>query len=185
MTTACHSFDASLRASHDASDWPGWENLYREIFHPRFKAMIDFREDGPHQRAGVDRVVVTTTADLILIDEKVRGRNDRGEVYKDIFLETLSDSRRLTPGWVIKPLRAHYIAYLIAPLGRCHMLPVVPLQAAWLRYGPMWTDRYGVREAVNEGWITAGVPVPVDELFRAIGGAHHSSFEPFEFGVRR
>jgi hypothetical protein len=179
MTAQMHSFAESLRASHRVSDWPGWEGVYRDLF-PSLKMMIDFREDGPHQRAGVDRMLVLSTAEIVLVDEKYRGPDKDGQPYRDIFLETKSDAEKGSPGWVCKPLRAHYIAYLNAPLGRCFLLPVVQLQSAWWRYGELWLEEYGERETLNKGWTTLGTPVPVGVLFSAMGSALRVSFEPFD-----
>ena len=49
-----HDFGESLRFSHSASDLPIWEEVYRQAF-PSFAAMVDHRQDGEHQRAGIDR----------------------------------------------------------------------------------------------------------------------------------
>src|SRR5690554_2191751 len=125
--------------SHGASDWPGWLELYQQYFQ-NVIGIHDHRQDGDHQRNGIDRSVVLSNAKVIYVDEKVRGRNKiTGKVYDDILLEVLSDKARVVPGWVCKPLQADYIAYLIAPLGVCHLLPVLQLQLAWSRCGREWT----------------------------------------------
>ena len=100
-------------------------------------------------------------------------------MYDDILLEVLSDKARVTPGWVNKPLQADFIAYLIAPLGVCHLLPVLQLQLAWTRNRHRWTERYGSREARNRGWVTVSVPVPVEVLYPAIGGGLRARFDPW------
>ena len=176
-----HDFATSLARSHRAADWPGWHPLYQAFF-PTMIACHDHRQDGDHQRVGIDRSIVLENAKTLWIDEKVRGRNTRtGTVYEDILLEVLSDKARRTPGWVSKPLQADYIAYLIAPMGLCHLLPVLQLQAAWSRHGRRWTEQFGSREAHNRDWITVSVPVPVDELYPAIGGALRARCDPWDF----
>ena len=180
--TAAHDFAASLSASHAASDWPGWEALYRDAF-PTFAAMIDHREDGEHQRAGIDRSIVLRNSKQILVDEKVRRRSAHGRIYDDIFLETVSvrkPGRSDDPGWVEKEIRADYIAYLIAPLGKCYLLPTIQLQSAWALCGPNWRKRFGEREVPNHGYVTVGVPVPVKDLFTAIGDGLRLSCRPWE-----
>lgn len=183
MTAQPHDFAASLRASHAASDWSGWEPLYRSAF-PSFAAMIDHRASGEHQRAGIDRSVVLANSKQILIDEKVRGKNARtGRVYDDVLLEVVSVRKphcEDEPGWVKKAIRADYIAYLIAPLGRCYLLPVIQLQSAWTREGAEWTAKYKTREAPNRGYVTVNVPVPAAVLFQAIGAGLRLNFEPWE-----
>lgn len=175
-----NDFAECLRASHAASDWPGWESLYRQAF-PGFREMVDHRENGEHQAAGIDRSIILANSKQILVDEKVRGRNRlTGKVYDDILLEVLSDRDRRTPGWVAKPLRADFIAYLILPLGKCYLLPVPQLQLAWARHGEQWAREYGTREALNPRWVTVNVPVPVGVLFLAIGACQRLSFDPME-----
>lgn len=175
-----HDFASSLAMSHKAADWSGWEPLYRSYF-PTMLACHDHRQDGHHQRAGIDRSIVLDNAKILYVDEKVRGRNKKtGQVYSDILLEYLSDRERLIPGWVCKPLQADYIAYLIAPLGICHLLPVLQLQLAWTRHGADWRDRYRLCEARNNGWTTVSVPIPIDVLYPAIGGGLRAQFEPWE-----
>jgi hypothetical protein len=175
-----HHFAESLRLSHAAADLPLWEECYRAAF-PDFAAMIDHRQDGPHQRAGVDRSVVLANAKQVLIDEKFRGRNKKTrKVYEDVALEYLSDSRRRTPGWVCKPLLADYIAYAIGPLGRAYLLPVLQLQQAWKGYVLEWLELYGSIEAVNDGWVTLSCPVPAGVLLAAIGECLAVTFTPCE-----
>lgn len=175
-----HNFFDSLAASHAASDLPIWGEVYREAF-PNFAAMVDHRQDGEHQRAGIDRSVILHNSKQILIDEKVRWRNAiTGRVYDDIALEYISDSRRGVPGWVCKPLRADYIAYAIAPLGKCYLLPVIQLQLAWDRCGDYWIANHHRVEAKNNGYTTVSVGVPVADVFREIGGALRVKFQPVE-----
>jgi len=175
-----HDFRESLNMSHRAADWPGWASLYKRFF-PTMIGFHDHRQDGDHQRAGIDRSVVLEHAKTIWIDEKVRGRNRKtGLVYDDILLELFSDVDRQSLGWVVKPLQCDYIAYLIAPLGRCYLLPVLQLQLAWSRHGQRWQKDYGHRHAQNPGWTTVSVPVPVMVLMPAIGGALRGTFDPWE-----
>lgn len=169
-----HDFQESLSASHRASDLPIWEEVYRSAF-PSFCAMVDHREDGEHQRAGIDRSVVLQNSKQILIDEKIRWKP-----YDDIALEYLSNDRTGAPGWVCKPLRADYIAYAIAPLGRCYLLPVVQLQIAWSRKGEMWKATCPHIKAKNYNYTTHSVGVKPSELFPAIGSAFRVTFTPLE-----
>ncbi len=167
-----HDFQESLLASHRASDLPIWEQVYRAAF-PTFCAMVDHRQDGEHQRAGIDRSVVLQNSKQYLVDEKIRWKP-----YDDIALEYLSNDRTGALGWVCKPLRADYIAYAIAPLGRCYLLPVVQLQIAWERKGEFWKNTCPKIAARNNGYTTFSVGVKPSELFPAIGGAFRVSFDP-------
>lgn len=166
-----HDFAESLAASHAASDLPIWEQIYRRAF-PTFCAMVDHRDDGEHQRAGIDRSVILANSKQLLIDEKVRNKD-----YGDILLEYVSNDRFNSPGWVCKPLRADYIAYAIVPAGRCYLLPVIQLQIAWARHGDLWKHEFLNVPAHNNGYTTHSVAVPPERLFPAIGGALRVSFD--------
>jgi hypothetical protein len=48
---------------------------------------------------------------------------------------------------------------------------VPPLQRAWRQNGREWTGNYGQRRALNPGYVTAGVPVPIEALLPAISQA--------------
>lgn len=175
-----HVFSESLAASHKVSDLPIWEEIYRKSF-PGFEAMVDHRQDGEHQRAGIDRSVILSNSKQLLVDEKARERNKKtGRVYDDIALEYLSDEARRTPGWVCKALRADYIAYAILPLGKCYLLPVIQLQMAWARFGADWIERFPKVRAENPGYWTVSVGVPPTVLFPAIGGAFRVDFTPVQ-----
>lgn len=170
--------------SHAAEDLPIWNEVYRKAF-PTMRAMINHREDGDHQRAGIDRSIILENSKQILIDEKVRGRNKKtGLVYKDIALEYISDREREVPGWCCKPLLCDYIAYAIAPLGKCYLLPVQQLQNAWAEYGNNWIRDYFKIIAHNKGsardWHTISVGVPPKVLFKAIGKCLRVQFDPCE-----
>lgn len=175
-----HDFTESLALSHAASDLPIWECVYRQAF-LHFQCMVDHRADGEHQRAGIDRSVILSNSKQILVDEKVRWKNAKtGRVYDDIALEFWSDEQRRVPGWVCKPLRADFIAYAIAPLGKAYLLPVPQLQLAWHRSGDVWKAKYREIRAPNRGYTTVSVGVPVGDLFSQIGGALRIPFTPVE-----
>lgn len=175
-----HDFRDSLKKSHSAESLPLWEECYRKAFDPYFGSMHNCRKDGDWQRTGIDRIVFLENGETVRIDEKIRWKN-----YGDICLEYLSSRQHKTPGWVCKMLRADYIAYAIAPLGKCYMLPVIPLQQAWKRCGEKWlelgnkrTNGYFICPSQNRGYTTMNVAVPVNELFSEIGKALRVGFCP-------
>lgn len=175
-----HSFNDCLDQSHNAEDLPIWEEVYKKSF-PDFVSMVSYRGDGFWQRSGIDRGVLLKTSKQILIDEKVRGRNKiTGRVYDDIVLEYLSNDSSGALGWVCKPLQCDYIAYLIAPLGICYMLPVIQLQSSFSLHGNDWKKSYKIVKAQNQGYKTHSVAIPVKVLFKAIGDQLRINFEPFE-----
>lgn len=179
-----HSFKKSLKKSHEVEDLPIWEEIYKKAF-PNIAVMVNHRQDGFHQRAGVDRSVILNNSKQILIDEKARFRNEiTGKVYTDIALEYFSDTDRKTPGWVCKPLQADYICYAICPLGKAYLLPVIELQKAWGKNGNDWIQKFPKIESFNEEngnyWTTTSVGVPPEILFPKIGNELRICFEPYE-----
>lgn len=162
-SSVIHDFYESLNRSHGASDLPIWLEIYRQAF-PDMLVAVDHRQDGEHQRAGIDRSITLANSKQILIDEKIRYK-----AYGDIALEYWSDRKRRIPGWVCKPLRADFICYAIAPTGQAYLLPVPQLQQAWARHGEEWVDRYPAISAQNSTYTTVSCGVPVAVLFRAIG----------------
>lgn len=176
-----NDFHECLKQSHAAEELPFWEDVYKKAF-PTMVSMINHRQDGYWQRAGIDRSVVLQSSKQILIDEKVRGRNKRtGRVYDDVALEFISNDKAKSPGWVCKPLMCDFIAYAIAPLGKCYLLPVTQLQNAWANNGQVWRKRYNEMPALNNGYTTWFCPVPVNVLFKEIGSELRVMFEPFEY----
>lgn len=176
-----HIFSNSLAMSHAASDLPLWRECYIKAF-SNFQTMCDHRQNGDHQLQGIDRSVILTNGKQILIDEKIRGRNKKtGKVYTDIALEEKSSIERDTPGWVVKQLLSDYIAYAIAPLGKCYLLPVLQLQEAWLRHGEAWKQTCPKILAPNKGYKTLSWGIPPDVLFKAVGGCLRIDFTPIQF----
>lgn len=175
-----NDFKECLAQSHAASDLPFWGDCYRKAF-PAMIAMHDHRQDGPHQRMGIDRSVVLDNGKFVWIDEKVRGRNKiTGRVYEDVAVEELSNEQRKVPGWAVKPLLCDYIAYAIAPLGRCYLLPVQQLQSAWRAHCDEWKAKYKPIRSQNNGYVTLSWAIPVPVLFQAIGQCLRVSFQPLE-----
>lgn len=174
MTAAqrAHNFADSLAVSHAASDHPMWLNVYRQFF-PEMVACVDHRQDGEHQRAGIDRSITLKNSKQVLIDEKVRAID-----YGDILLEYVSVDTTGAPGWVCKPLRCDFIAYAILPRGKAYLLPVPSLQRAWSIHGDLWLKRFGTRAAQNNGYKTLNCPVPFRPLFGAITTAQIADFDP-------
>jgi len=172
-----HNFHDDLARSHAASDLSLWLEIYRQAF-PTLQVAIDHREDGEHQRAGIDRSLILANSKQILIDEKIRWPGKNGRIYHDILLEYVSNDRYNTPGWVCKPLRADYICYGIAAVGRGYLLPVPQLQQAWSRHGAEWLEANGTRTSPNQGYNTLNCPVAVRTLFAAIGDCLRVPFTP-------
>ena len=165
-----HNFADSLAKSHAAEDLAIWEEVYRKAF-PTMQAMINHRQDGDHQRQGIDRSIILRNSKQVTVDEKVRFKP-----YNDILLEVWSDKARKKPGWAAKDLLCDYIAYAVAPLGVCYLLPVPQLRVAWQRNGRRWYRENFKPIADNGGWITESVVVPATELLNEINSALQVNF---------
>lgn len=160
-----HDFKESLKLSQEHSSAPWWEPVYKSAF-PGYAGMYCVRNDGWAQRGGIDRVVVLKSGKTLTVDEKVRK-----EDWPDVLLERWSDVNRKTPGWIQKDLACDFIAYAYIPSRTCYLLPFVPLRRAWLTHGKDWIERHKEIRALNQGYVTASVAVPTDELFKALSGA--------------
>lgn len=175
-----HNFRDSLAASHAAEDLPCWEFIYRQAF-PTMVGMYNHRHDGEHQRAGIDRSIILENSKQITIDEKARYAR-----FDDILLEYVSNDQTGSPGWVEKHLLCDYVAYAVIPLGKAYLLPVIQLQSAWARNKKKWMELAERREmgfskppgAVNNGYRTLNIGVPIKTLFAAIGSALRVEFDP-------
>jgi hypothetical protein len=173
MSLSLANFQMDLDFSHRCEDFCFWEEIYNNAF-PNNVGIHSHRQDGPHQRNGVDRSVILDNGKSILIDEKSRRRKDTG----DILLEFLSNDRMNTPGWVEKPLMCDYIAYAFLPSGNAYLLPVLQLQLAWSKNKEHWKRAFKVKKALNEGYATLSTPVPTQILFREIGQCLRVKFKP-------
>lgn len=166
-----HDFHSSLERSRECDAVLDREAIYRSVF-PDVVGITVHSEDGAPQRGGVDVSLVLASSSQLLVDEKIRHKN-----FGDIALEYCSNDQRGTPGWVIKPLIADYIAYIILPAGQVYMLPVPQLQAAWKKNAGAWFERFTGISADNGSYKTLSLPIPPIVLFPAIGSELRGTFE--------
>lgn len=177
-----HVFEKSLAESHKAEELPIWREIYEKAF-PDMIAMISYRENGEHQRAGIDRGVYLENSRQILIDEKAHWTT-----FTTVALEYVSNASANppTPGWICKSLRAEYIAYAFIPFGKCYLFPVLQLQQAWNKNKETWMQKFPCREAKNGDthgnikYVTKFVGVPPDTIMAAIGQCLRVTFTPME-----
>jgi hypothetical protein len=167
-----HSFEERLAWSRSMSGKLWWSECYRRAFGDGF-TMQTIEGDGWAQRAGLDRRLVLPCGRVVGIDEKVREFE-----YGDVLLEFMSDEGRNQPGWAVKPLAAEFIAYAVAPTGRCHLFPTLTLQRAFRHLGEGWKRRYGIKSARNTSWVTLCVAVPTDVVLDAIRDAMNVTMSP-------
>lgn len=151
-----HRFSQSLKKSIK----------YAYLFEPCYDKWFPYHTkierkdaDSKEQREGLDTTIYLKHGKKILIQEKMRFVK-----YDDIFLEIYSDLERKTHGWMAKEQIHQFIAYYIQPTGKAYLLPTEPLRKAYLENGTKWIKKYGFKDAVNQGYITRGIPVPINVL---------------------
>lgn len=159
-----NDFKTDLKFSHSCEDDSCWEEIYSRAF-PHLSTMVNHRQDGDHQRLGIDRTLVMENSKVVTVDEKAR----RIEYPGDILLEYISNDRTGAPGWAEKPLLCDYIAVAYIPSRKCFLLPVIQLQSAWAANKADWITRYKIPPARNAGYNTLNCAVPEKTLFSAIG----------------
>lgn len=166
-------FSRDLAFSKSKEGLPLWEQCYRHAF-PEFMCMQSHSDNGWWQHQGIDRSITLRNSKQYLVDEKVdRYDND------NIFIEVWSDFERRSPGWAWKSLMSDYIAMAKLRKGKCLLLPVSQLQAAFLLNKHEWKTQFGCKEVMNKRWTTVGIPVPESVIWKSIGQALRASFEPF------
>lgn len=157
-----HDFRTSLRYSEAASDEPFWDEIYRKAF-PNLVNHMLASGDTQSQRQGTDRVIILANNVVLKIDEK-----KRTEVYNDILLEYISVDTTGAPGWIEKDLAIDYLAYAFMPTKRVYLYPWIMLRRAWIHYKFEWLKDYKPVKAVNRGYNTFSLPVPIEVLKNAV-----------------
>jgi hypothetical protein len=177
-------FSAALGVA-EASSTSAWlDGVYRDAFLD--VASIARSESGKYtaQDNGVDVVILLKRDKVIRVEEKIRTR-DFGD---DVLLELKSNEERKTPGWLLKPYTADFIAYAVPSSGRCLLLPVLLLRRAWKVFGPEWyslakseCDGFKLKRGETHGttgcllYRTLNIAVPTVRLLAGIGDACRAS----------
>ena len=157
-----HDFHESLALSEAVADEPWWETVYRRTF-PYFESMERVLGNTPEQRAGIDRIIHLKGGGTIYVDEKVRHSD-----YDDVLLEIRSSEEHQTWGWACKPLVCDYIAYAFLPSKRCYLFPFQQLQQALKNHWTDWEHECKTVKALNRGYTTSSLAVPIPTLQQAI-----------------
>lgn len=178
--TVVHDF----ATSKNSDDAPWWADVYRRAF-PDYERH-DVITDVTQQKAGIDHRVHMRGGGCTLVDVKVREK-----FYEDIALEVWSDVERRSPGWVIKPLQCHYIAYAFPSVSLCYLLPFQLLRLAYERNKLAWaeaakaeSDGFRIANAQNRNYVTRSVVVPTTYLRDALADSMRvysiDNAQPFE-----
>lgn len=175
-----HHFDPKVNS--DGAEW--WSTVYRRAF-PDY-VTHDLVSDVALQKAGIDHRVHLRGGGELLVDVKVRE-----QYWPDVAVEVWSDKQRRRPGWVLKSLRSHYVAYAFPSAEVAVLLPFHLLQLAYQQNKHEWAalakDKAanGFREvnANNGTYTTLSVAVPIDRLCQDVAAAmtvyFHEDGRPF------
>jgi hypothetical protein len=151
--------DSAFADSVEYDDF--WKEVYKKAF-PNFRKMKKV-ETEKWQKRGVDRVIWLSSGHYINIDEKLR----RG-IYSDILLEFVSNDQTRAAGWVEKELWIDYLAYGFMGNRTAYIFPWVLLHQAWMKNKKGWLDKYRIIHAVNNGYKTVSVTIPISVLMSAV-----------------
>lgn len=146
-----------------------FDDLYYRIF-PHLQE-VKLVKDINLQKQGIDKELIFDNNKRLFIDEKKRRKN-----YGDILLEEYSNWERRVIGWLGKSKKTDYIVYAIMPTQKVYFLPFLILQKAWLHKYKKWLKQYGRKFALNNGYTTSNIPVPVDVLMNTIKEEMKCSF---------
>ena len=156
-----NEFRADLELSEVRAAEPWVEDIYREYF-PDFVSS-EIVTDLKRQKSGIDRIVHLADGASVKIEEKFREK-----LYPDFLLETYSIQETLVPGWMVKHLDCDYLAYVFVPTHVAYVIHYPTLFGVFAQNRPVWEAAHGSVCALNKGYRTRSIPVPIDELIRAV-----------------
>lgn len=159
-----NNFHEDLRYSLDSSLEDFWEAIYHKAFHNL--EHIEVCDNLELQKQGVDKVIYLSNGNVLYIDEKCRRK-----VYRDIALETVSNTYTGAAGWINKDLQMDYLAYAFMPIKRAYLFSWPMLRKAWIENREEWQEKYRPIIAPNNGYTTISVPVPIKKLLIAVVNA--------------
>lgn len=114
---------------------------------------------------GIDRVVKMSDGTYQAFDDKFRDVD-----YGDILLEVSSSTESQTKGWIDKPLKCDYIAYMVVPSRTVYFIPFAKLQETWQKNRDNWTAKYFHARTFNTGYTSIGICVAVSVIFATVPG---------------
>jgi hypothetical protein len=143
-------------------------NFDRSINDAYFKAFPHLKEirtvtELAKQRLGIDKELIFENDNIVYVDEKKR-RVD----YGDILLEEYSNFETKKVGWLGRDKYTDYIAYAVMPSHKVYFLPFLLLQKTWVENWAEWLLRFGRKLAINNGYTTSNIPIPVKVLMDSL-----------------
>lgn len=160
--TKINDFNECLEVAENGKQEPFWKDVYKKAFPNMTNHMRGQQKYCLSQSNGVDRIIYLENGKTITIDEKIRTK-----VYSDILLEYISNDKTNSPGWMEKELTIDYLAYAFLPIKTAYLFDWVFLKRAWNHYKETWIKKYPKSNALNKGYSTINVAVPIDVLKNA------------------
>lgn len=166
MTIA--DFRTDLDYSNDNNDEPFWQAVYRHMFPTLVRCEVV--TNMASQYAGIDREIELRNGDVLRAQEK-----KLRHVYPHIFLETVSNDRTRSPGWIRKDLQVDFLAYAFMPILKVYFLSWPLLKRAWDFNADEWQrlavlrqDNFREVSTRNDTYTTHGIAVPIQRLYMAM-----------------
>jgi hypothetical protein len=113
------------------------------------------------QQHGIDKIFVFIDGTLGKVEEKIRY-----QVYDDILIEIESNNTKHTRGWIYSDYMCNIIVYYIAPIEKMFIFDWKSFKAMWDKFGEEWKLKYGIVTAMNNGYYSSNVPVPIDVVLQ-------------------
>lgn len=167
LSSVVHSFDESLKKSHELNAEADWVAFYKRIW-PEAASIIRVDKYSNIQTRGIDRMIWLPSGKQILVDEKCRDVD-----YGDVLLEVSSVMKKspdgnweeLKVGWALDDSKhCDFIAYAIPSANKCYMLPFELTKEALRHNFEAWKlrgrpDVSWPIDAMNNGYKTRSIGV--------------------------
>lgn len=163
---AMNNFNECYEFAENGKCEPFWDNVYKKAFPNITNHMRGRVEYCNSQKMGVDRIIYLENGKTITIDEKIRKK-----VWDDIALEFISNDKYNTAGWMEKDLQIDYLAYAFLPINTAYLFDWRMLKRTWEHYKNEWKKEYFISKAINEGYTTHSVCVPINVLIKKVSAA--------------
>lgn len=151
-STPLHRFDASRAIEAK------WEVVLDRLLRESYPLSTVEPVSLAEEFRGVDRYVIDDQGERVKVEYKF---DERWRTTGNIFVETVSNDTTSRPGWAFT-CTADWLLYFCTP-SRVLMFDVPTLRLARDR----WAQRYQVRAALNAGYRTLGICVPLRVAERA------------------
>ena len=142
------------------------DDYYKSLFPDAYIQRIDGKGllQIEMQKVGIDvQILRQNTGYSIYIDEKINYTD-----FDTLVLEEYSKWEDKIPGWLEKDNVSDFISYAIVSKKLIYFLPYPILRIAYFKNKDEWLKQYKRKFAPNFNYQTSFIPVPWEELKRAM-----------------